>query len=210
MKPTTSALLTLLFAASLPACDFETDDAPAPSSLAAKRDAVQTYKNDALGDRLVEDALLLVDANISKDTDQVQYALLTGAIARAPRDMDDLQNSADMRGKLRRKVVVGGEDSASPVIFDDIDVGTHTVCVFAGPPADPEQAAFLAHAEAAFLKEAGGGDLSAQKLMDAAAQATAETGYTPKKTDWSGRPGRCTRVDVTRDTASRVAVLGRA
>lgn len=209
MKPTTSALLTLLSAASLPACDFETDDAPAPSSLAARRDAVQAYRAGALGERLVEDGQLLVDADISSNTDQVQYALLTGAIARTPRDIEDLQNSADMRGKLRRKLVVGGDDSASPVIFNDIDVGTYTVCVFAGPPVDPEQAAFLAHAGTAF-ERAGGGDLSAEKLMDAAAQARAETGYAFKKTDWSGRPGRCSRVDVTKAAASRVAVLGRA
>ncbi len=209
MKPTTSALLILLSAASLPACDFETDDAPAPTSLAARRDAVRAYRAGALGERLVEDAQLLVDADIPPDTDQVQYALLTGAIARTPRDIEDLQSSADMRGKLRRKVLVGGDDSASPVIFNDIDVGTYTVCVFAGPPVGPEQAAFLAHAGAAF-ERAGGGDLSAEKLMNAAAQARAETGYTHQQIDWSGRPARCSRVDVTKAAASRVAVLGRA
>lgn len=209
MKPTTSALLTLLVAASLPACDFETDDAPAPSSLAAKRDAVQAHRDSALGDRLVADAQLLVDANIPADTFQTQYALLTGAIARAPRDIDDLQTAADTRGKLRRKILVGGDDSANPVIFNDIDVGTYTVCVFEGRPTRPEDTAFLAHAEAAFAKT-GGGELSAQKITDAAAQARAATGYTPKNTDWSGRPGRCRRVDVTKDAASRVAVLDRA
>ncbi|MBA3546657.1 MAG: hypothetical protein H0T76_09255 [Nannocystis sp.] len=76
----------------------------------------------------------------------------------------------------------------------------------AGPAPDPEEAEVVARAAAIY--EAGGdGPPTATKLHAAVAQARAETGHKGRQIDWSTRPVHCRPVEVTGESASRVAVI---
>lgn len=196
----TAALVSSLFTAL--ACDIELEDSP----LTQQRRTAQAYADGTLGDRLVKEEQLLVDARVPADADSVRYALVTGTIEGTPEDLDALHRDPQGRPRHVRQVLLGGEDSARPATFDGVPAGTYTVCVSIGPPLDPKTEELLARAEAIYEEETGG-PLSPEKLHAALARAKSETGHTPEPIAWSERPVRCRRVDVTARPASRIAVL---
>lgn len=173
--------------------------------LLESRELAGLYATGKLGDRLAVDHLLLVDARAPADTEQTQYFLFAGEVA-APADFAGLEGMKGSDGARGRNHLHGGEDATRVGVYRSIEPGRYTVCVALSGPIDPERQKFLKEAEAAFEAD-GGGKLSAEKIEAAAKKATATTGYTPKKTDWSARPVRCKSFEVTADAASRVVVV---
>ncbi len=197
-------LLTLLPALLL-ACDAQTGPAPGErrSKLAEHRELTRAHLDLAIEERLAAEQQILVDPKLDEHGDQTRHVLLSGALAEAPTDIEALLADPALRARLLASTLHGGQDSAGPAIFDEVAAGHYTACMAASAPAGPEQAAFLARAEAAY----GGGELTTERLQAAIAQATAETDYHPKRVDWRSRPLRCKSFEVTEEPASRIVEL---
>lgn len=205
MKPMT--LPYALFITLILGCDFEDLSGPAPrSTLAEQRELGQAPVDDALHHRLAAERQLLVDPDGIGEVDQIRFALFAGTLADPPAHLGALRTDPALRGKVLRDRLLGGVDSRSAAVFDDVAEGSYTVCVSAGPGPDPERDQVVARAVAAY-EAAGDGGLTAAKLQAAVAQAQAETGYVPRRTDWSAHPAHCRRIAVTSEPASRVAVI---
>lgn len=213
MKSTRITVIHALFVTLTTACDVELGSDAEPSAEAGPRSKLAEHRaltrapvDDALHERLAAQRQLLVDSEGIGEVDQIYFALFSGALAEPPARLDALRSDPALRGQLLHATMHGGVDSRRAAVFDDVAAGSYTVCVSAGPAPDPEQAEVTARAVAAY-EAGGGGPLTATKLQDAVAQARAETGYERRRIDWRTRPVHCRPVEVTGESASRVAII---
>jgi hypothetical protein len=168
---------------------------------------IAAYASGTLGDRLVAAAMVIVDAKAPADTDQTDYYLVPGTVPADGRTHPALrarQKTKDSGGVKR--MLVGGEDGAKPVVFRQVEPGVYTACAAVGPANTPEKEAYLAKA-----KEMAGEDdptkLDPAKLLEASRKAQVATGYKPIRIDWDKVAVRCKEFTVTAEAASRVVVL---
>lgn len=213
MQPLPRLALALL-STMLLACDAADDPGTAEHDARAERAArftnhralAEAHLEVGVDERLAADGQVLVDPMATALGEQTRYVLLRGSLAAVPADIEALLADPAIGGQLLYSTMHGGEDSAHPAIFDDIVAGLYTVCMATSAPAGPGQAEFLARAAAAYEADSGG-DLTAEKLRAAAAQAQQETGYEPQRIDWRARPLRCRSFAVTTAASSRVVEL---
>ena len=116
--------------------------------LLAHREIGAAYAAGTLGDRLVTDGSLLVDAGAPADTSQMRYFLLNGEV-RPATDLAGLKAARGADGGAARALLLGGEDGPRPAIFDDIAAGIYTVCAIVGGAAQGRCATATVDATAA-------------------------------------------------------------
>lgn len=174
--------------------------------LAESRAIAEAYAAGTLGDRLVADGMLLVDAKAPANTDQTQFFVLNGPLAAPPAKVSELDGARLTDRSSVRKILLGGEDGSRPGLFREIAPGTYTVCAVVGPPTSAEKAAAMAKADALYKAEYGD-KLDPENLKAIAEKVELETGYKAEAIDWDARPLRCKQVEVTAAADSRVVVL---
>lgn len=211
-------LTALLAAGTLVACDpeaagsaepglAEAGRAAGPSRLDTDREIAAAHADGELGDRLVVDQQLLVDAQVPANSEPTGYVLLRGALARPPSSIVAVVLDPKLAGRVLRRSTLGGEDSERPVIFHDISPDEYTACAEVGGASDSRRDALAARAEVAY-EAAGGGPLTAEKLRAAIAVAEAELGEAPQGRT-TAEPLRCRTVEVTDAPETRVVALVR-
>lgn len=74
---------------------------------------------------------MLVDARAPTDTSQIWYFLYNGEV-RPPTELAGLKAARGADGGGGQAILLGGEDSSRPAIFEGIAAGIYTVCVLVG------------------------------------------------------------------------------
>jgi len=171
-------------------------------TLEASREIAAAYAEGKLGDRLLADQMVLIDAKAPKGTEQAQYYILPGDFSGPTSTAAELHQAARAdRGRVKR-ALFGSEVG----LVRTVGPGKYLACAAIGPVSPPGKEAYLKRSRE-LLAEGGPGKPDMKKMAAAAKQAQAETGYTPEKRDWSTVPARCKPIEVTDDAASRVVVI---
>lgn len=173
------------------------------------RDVIlQAYRDGTLGDRLVADKRLLVDPKL-QDVKTVAYYLFKGTLADPPRDQGALARAKGSTGEEPRGLLYGGVDASEPALFDDIEPGPYTLCVFVGPPVDPEEERVVDAVVAEFEARPGFA-ITPESLAAIAAEVEKRLGRKPKHAGWTGKDPRCQALTIGPDPASRIVALSPA